>query len=133
MGAPLLTLGTMLSCTQSLIPKMTTPLGVLPLPRLFTTKRATGIKTDVIPFVNIVPFGMCKSPTNPAVIAAKAASAGAINFAPCIPVPMGLWKKFSPTVKIMKINALTMDSCLNCMWNGKITPVAPSQTVAPAG
>ncbi|MGB0919152.1 MAG: DUF4280 domain-containing protein [Holosporaceae bacterium] len=133
MGSQVLTLGTMLSCTQSLIPKMPTPLGVLPLPRTFTAKRPTAIKIDMIPFVNIVPFGMCKSPTNPMVIAAKAASLGAINFAPCIPAPMGPWKKFSKTVKAMKNNVLTMDSCLNCMWNGKITPVAPPQPTVLAG
>jgi hypothetical protein len=103
-----------------------TPLNFLPIPRVFAPMPA-GTITDMIPFLNIVPFGMCNSPANPMVAAATAAALGVLTPMPCIPVPAGPWLPMSPTVLIGGKPALNNMSKLMCAWAGVIQIIFPGQ------
>ncbi len=70
---------------------------------------------------NILPFGLCSAPTNPAVIAKSGSPA------PCVPVTTSPWVPGSPTVKIGNQPALTSTCKLYCQWLGEITIVNPGQ------
>ena len=65
---------------------------------------------DHIPFANIMPFGICNSPGNPAAVAAKAVGATV----PCTPVTPAPWIPGSPTVLINNFPALNATSKLMC-------------------
>ena len=76
---------------------------------------------DNKPFVNILPFGMCNSISNPTVAAATAAALGVLTPMPCVPAVTAPWAPGSATVFIGGQPALT-DSCqCMCMWGGVIT------------
>jgi hypothetical protein len=76
---------------------------------------------DYIPMANILPFGMCSAPTNPAVIAATAAALGVFTPAPCVPVTPAPWVPGSPTVLINNFPALNNNSKCMCTWLGVIS------------
>jgi hypothetical protein len=79
------------------------------------------------PTVNVPSFGMCNSPTNPAVIAATAAALGVHTPAPCIPAPASPWAPGQPDVLINGTPALTASCQLTCTWAGVITVASPGQ------
>lgn len=95
---------------------------LVPVPHMTLTdnKLAANIK-DHIPMANIMPFGMCDAPTNPAVIATTAAALGVHTPAPCIPATPAPWVSGSPTVMLDNMPALNKSSVLPCMWLGVIT------------
>ena len=76
---------------------------------------------------NIMPFGMCNSPSNPVVAAATAAALGVLTPMPCIPATAATWVPGSPTVLIGNMPALTNTSKLMCNWGGVIQVVSPGQ------
>jgi hypothetical protein len=78
--------------------------------------------TDFVPMTNINTFGMCNSPSNPAVIAA-------LGPAPCVPATADPW---SPTVPVAMstISAFDQTATCQCAWQGTIAVVNPGQTVA---
>lgn len=80
---------------------------------------------DTVPMKNILPFGMCSSPANPAVAAATAAALGVLTPMPCVPVPAGIWSPGNAGVQIHGKTALTGDSCLNCAYGGMIRIIQP--------
>ena len=82
---------------------------------------------DFAPMVNIMPFGMCMSPSNPQVAAATAAALGVLTPQPCIPVTSSPWSPGSPTVQINGAPALTATCMCNCTWGGVITISSPGQ------
>ena len=112
--------GSMIKCSQGIAPM---PLIVVPIARVTSGFVPLATVNDVIPFVNIVPFGMCNSAANPAVIAARAAALGSPVPGPCVPVTMGPWSKGAQKVKIGGAAALTKDSTCRCTWNGSISVV----------
>jgi hypothetical protein len=73
---------------------------------------------------NIITFGVCGSPENPAVVAAKAVGSPGI---PCKPVLVP-WEPGAPNVLINGIPALTNASICQCIWGGTVTVVDPGQT-----
>ena len=75
--------------------------------------------TDCVPFLNILPFGMCWAPTNPAVIAA-----GGIPV-PCTPVTTSPWISEAFTVEVQGFPAIDQTSILMCDWLGIITIMEP--------
>lgn len=116
--------GATLKCTFGVAPSV---LGVLPINRVSTLTPDANI-LDNKPLVNIRPFGMCTSITNPAVAAATAAAFGVLTPMPCVPVIPAPWTPGSPTVLIGKSPALNNLSKLMCAWAGVITVINPGQT-----
>lgn len=117
--------GAMLLCTGGAAPSA---LGVLPAGRPLCGAPAANI-ADVVPIVNVPPFGVCHMPSNPAVAAATAAALGVLTPMPCVPVPAGTWTPGNPMVLIGGLPALTSDAKLICAWGGAISVTMPGQFV----
>jgi hypothetical protein len=83
--------------------------------------------TDYIPMVNIMPFGMCKSLSNPQVSAATSAAMGALTPMPCIPVLTAPWSP-AGKIKVGGMPALFDNAKLMCMWGGSIEIKDPGQS-----
>ena len=103
---------------------------VLPEKRVLTSSKPMATIMDNKPMVNILPFGMCNTITNPVVAAATAAKLGAFTPAPCIPATVAPWVPGAPTVLVGNIPALDSTSKLMCMWGGVIQVTNPGQTQA---
>ncbi|HEU4870982.1 MAG TPA: DUF4280 domain-containing protein [Pyrinomonadaceae bacterium] len=117
-------MGATLQCSFGAAPSS---LVVLPVNRVLTQTPDANIM-DNKPLVNIMPFGMCSSPSNPAVIAATAAALGVLTPMPCIPVIPAPWIPGAPTVLIANMPALDNTCKLMCAWAGVIQITNPGQT-----
>jgi len=106
------------------------PLNVLPESMVSAMFMPVATIMNNIPFVNIVPFGLCKSPANPAVAAIIAASLGSVTQGPCLPETPAPWIPGNPMVMAGAMPCITQTSKLICIYGGMISPTAPSQTVA---
>ena len=115
--------GAMVKCSFGVAP---CTLNILPVNRVKTAMPIANIM-DNKPFLNITPFGMCTSPSNPAVAAATAAAMGVLTPMPCIPVTTAPWMPGSPTVLIGGMPALNNSSKLMCTWGGIIEVIVPGQ------
>lgn len=102
------------------------PMTVLPKSRVINAMPAANIM-DNVPFMNILPFAMCRSMTNPAVAAATAAAFGALTPMQCTPVTTAPWVPGSPTVLIGGQPALNDSSQLICSFGGCIQIKAAGQ------
>ena len=116
--------GAMLACSFGMSPAM---FNVLPQNRTITTMPLANIM-DNKPMVNVMPFGMCSCPANPAVASATAAALGVLTPMPCIPVTTAPWMPGSPTVLIGGQPALNNTSKLMCNWGGIIQITNPGTT-----
>lgn len=103
-------------------------LTILPAPRVMVSNMPAATIMDHVPMLNIAPFGMCMTITNPAVAAATSAALGVFTPAPCIPVTSAPWVPGSPTVLIANKPALNSTSQCLCNWGGAISIVMPGQT-----
>jgi len=109
--------GAMMQCSFGVAPSS---LVVLPANRVLAGGPPAATIMDNVPLLNIPPFGMCNSPSNPTVAAATAAALGVLTPMPCIPVPAGPWIVGAPTVLIGSMPALNDSSKLMCSWGGVI-------------
>ncbi len=100
----------------------------LPAPRVVINGRTAGVMTDTAPTVNIPPFGMCSSLSNPTVASATSAAMGVLTPMPCVPVPAGPWLNPVPKVSIGGQSAISNGSKLMCAWGGQITVQSAGQT-----
>jgi hypothetical protein len=116
-------MGATLQCSFGVAPGV---LSVLPANKTLTGTPAANIM-DNKPIVNVAPFGMCNSPSNPMVAAATAAALGVLTPMPCLPVTAAPWVPGSPTVLIGNMPALNNSCKLMCNWGGIIQVVAPGQ------
>ncbi|MCY1075153.1 DUF4280 domain-containing protein [Archangium lansingense] len=116
-------LGAMMQCSFGVAPST---LMVLPANRVLATTPAANIM-DNKPLMNVLPFGMCQSPSNPTVAAATAAALGVLTPMPCIPATAAPWVPGCPKVLIGNMPALTSDSKLICSYGGVIQIVSPGQ------
>ena len=80
---------------------------------------------NIIPIVNIPPFGLCDSFLNPEVIALTAAALGVPTPAPCVPIVVDPWVSPS-TVLVDELPILTEGSFCECLWGGTIELIGPS-------
>jgi len=117
--------GATLMCTFGAAPST---MVVVPLHRTLTSNQPAANIMDNIPMVNIMPFGMCTSPSNPTVAAATAAALGVLTPMPCIPVTPAPWTPGAATVILDNMPALNNTSKLMCMWAGSISVTVPGQT-----
>ncbi len=120
---PVIVQGTLLKCEFGNMP---TPIMVLPDKKV-NAMLPVAVKTDHIPFLNILPFGMCSNPANPMVAAATAAALGVLTPMPCIPCTAEDWTGACSKVKAGGKEALNMDSKLSCLYGGSIQAAAPLQ------
>ncbi len=111
-------MGAALQCTFGMAPSS---LVVLPVNKVMTSYVPAANIMDNKPMVNIMPFGMCQSPSNPVVAAATAAALGVLTPMPCIPATTAPWAPGAPTVMLANMPALDDTSKLMCTWGGVIS------------
>ena len=73
--------GAVLQCPFGSVPAS---FSALPIPRVVINGRPAGVMTDMAPTVNIPPFGMCSSLSNPTVASATSAALGVLTPMPCV-------------------------------------------------
>lgn len=116
--------GAMLKCSFGTAPSS---MAVMPVSQVMSPTPAATIM-DNVPMLNIMPFAMCTTASNPQVAAATAAALGVLTPMPCIPTITAPWVPGSPTVLLGGKPALN-DSCkLMCMWGGVIEVTYAGQT-----
>jgi hypothetical protein len=127
---PNVTATAMLTCSFGIAPST---LNVLPVSRVMIEGKPAATIKDMVPMMNLPPFGMCTSLTNPMVATATAAALGVLTPMPCIPVPVGPWKPGAAKTLIGNMPALTSPSICNCSWSGVITIGFPGSTRTMSG
>jgi len=97
------------------------PLKVLPMNKVLCGTFPAATINDMVPFLNVTPFGVCKSIKNPITAALTAANLGKLTPGACIPLLSGPWSPGAPTVKINNIKALDNSSTGKCSFGGTVT------------
>jgi len=97
----------------------------VPLRPMYENKPAASIM-DMIPMVNIMPFGMCQSMANPQVASATAAAMGVLTPMPCIPAISAPWTPAGKRKYSGEPALLENCKCM-CMWGGQIEITNPGQ------
>ena len=113
-----------MSCTFGVAPSALT---VTPEKMVTSSGQPAGTIMDFKPMLNIKPFGMCNTLTNPQVATATTAASGVLTPQPCIPVTTSPWVPGAVKVKIKNMPALTSNCKLMCMWTGVISFSNPGQ------
>ena len=109
--------GAMLGCSHGSAPS---PLAVAPGRLADAGPRALATVTDHAPALNLAPFGLCNSLTNPAVAAATAAALGALTPQPCTPQTPAPWSQPEGGVTVDGVAALHDGATCACAWGGRI-------------
>jgi len=117
-------MGAQMMCSFGMAPSS---LVVLPTNEVFTNMVPDANIMDHIPMVNIMPFGMCMSPSNPTVASATAAAMGVLTPMPCIPNTPAPWTPGAATVMLGNFPTLDNVSQLQCIWGGMITFVTAGE------
>jgi hypothetical protein len=117
-------MGAQMMCSFGMAPSS---LVVLPTNEVFTNMVPDANIMDNIPMVNIMPFGMCMSPSNPTVASATAAAMGVLTPMPCIPNTPAPWTPGAATVMLGNFPTLDNVSQLQCIWGGVITFVTAGE------
>lgn len=108
--------GALLSCSFGMAPATLT---ALPVSRVVVEGKPVADITTFGPVVNIPPFGMCTSLSNPMVASATAAAFGVLTPMPCLPVTTP-WQPAAPKTLIAGKPALASGSMCQCAWGGVI-------------
>ncbi len=116
--------GATMMCSFGAAPSV---LSVLPTNRTVCGGPPAATIMDHIPAVNICPFGMCMSPSNPTVASATAAAWGVLTPMPCVPLTPSPWLPGSATVLVGGLPALDSLSKCICTWGGVISILVPGQ------
>jgi hypothetical protein len=115
-------LGAVTQCTFGLAPATLSP---LPVTRVTIEGRPAATISDMAPGVNIPPFGMCTSLSNPTVAAATSAALGVLTPMPCVPAVVGPWKPGALRTTLGGKPALVSGSTCNCAFGGLISLTMP--------
>ena len=108
--------GATMTCSFGMAPSTLT---VLPTAKT-TSAMPLATIADNVPFVNIMPFGMCQSMANPTVASATAAALGVLTPMPCTPVLTGPWTPGVPQVLVGGKPAVNNQCKLTCAYGGMI-------------
>ena len=128
MGDSYVVTGAMMTCTFGMAP---VSLIVNPSRTKFLSNMPRANIMDYAPMVNIMPFGMCNTLSNPVVAAATAAKLGVFTPAACIPAVVAPWMPGNPQCMVQGQPALTRNSQCMCMWGGLIRFTNDGQMPAP--
>lgn len=116
--------GAQMKCSMG---NSTSILTVLPDRTIFLTGNPKANISDHIPMVNIAPFGLCRSMSNPTVAAATAANMGVLTPMPCVPNTPNEWLQGKDDV-IEKGRPALLNTCkLQCQWAGTIELINDGQ------
>ena len=96
-------------------------------PMVLCGGKVVGTIQDAAAGVNIPPFGMCTTLSNPAVAAATAAALGVLTPVPCTPIPTS-WTPSQLSVLSGGKPCLTQDCQCMCSYGGTIAFTSPGQT-----
>ncbi|HSL57157.1 MAG TPA: DUF4280 domain-containing protein [Acidimicrobiales bacterium] len=118
------TTGAMMTCSFGVAPSA---LSVVPAKMVMAGGKPAATILDNVPVVNIPPFGMCTSLSNPTVASATAAALGVLTPMPCVPVTTAPWAPGSPTVLVGNTPTLNESSKCVCAWGGMISFSFPGQ------
>ena len=110
--------GAMMTCSFGVAPAS---LSVLPTGRVQADGMPMASIMDHQPNVNIAPFGMCTTLSNPQVASATSAAQGVLTPQPCVPVTTTPWTPGATGVTVGGSPALTATSTCTCMWGGVVT------------
>ena len=122
--------GAIATCSFGVAPSS---LSFLPLSRVTIEGRPAGTIMDIAPMVNVMPFGMCTSMSNPTVAAATSAALGVLTPMPCVPTIVGPWKPGAAKTTIGGKPALVSGSTCNCAFGGVVTMTLPGAVRTTAG
>ena len=125
----LLTTGCALTCSFGLTPSVFIA-DELPAAPVVNEAFAAATIVQIVPIMNIPPFGMCSSPANPEVIAATAAALGVLTPMPCVPLIPAPWAPPSILLTADEMPLATVESKCLCAWGGMISVTAPAQFTA---
>lgn len=117
--------GAQMTCTFGVAPSTLTVLPAGPIIQAGGQLLARVV--DFAPMMNVAPFGMCTTPSNPQVAAATSAAAGVLTPQPCIPVVTAPWTPGSAKVSAGGVPALTSTSTCVCAWGGSISIISAGQ------
>ena len=117
----LVTAGANLWCSFGVAPAT---LNVLPTHQVMGGAPVANIM-DFAPFVNVPPFGMCITQSNPAVASATAAASGVPTPAPCTPVIAAPWVPGCPKLLVRNFPAVDNTCTMMCAFGGAITVMTP--------
>lgn len=116
--------GALLQCSFGMVPSNLT---VLPVNRVMSGNAPAANIMDHKPMVNIMPFGMCTTLSNPQVAAATTAAQGVLTPQPCIPMTQTPWVPGAPTLLIGNMPAVDNTCTCNCLWGGVVSVRVPGQ------
>ncbi len=101
--------GAIIACNQGALP---TPLNVI-RPFIKTQYTPCANVNDFVPMVNIVPFGICRSPMNPAFKPPI--------IPPCTPIITNPWSASNSSKKLSGCAILTSNATCKCQLGGTIS------------
>ena len=122
------TTGALLQCSFGMAPSPLTVVGLRPMNQNMPMANIM----DFAPMVNIKPFGMCQSMSNPTVASATAAAMGVLTPMPCIPVITAPWNP-AAQVKVCNMPALLDNGKCMCAYGGQISINFPGQASQATG
>ena len=96
----------------------------LPTTRVLIEGKPAAAISDSAPIVNIPPFGMCTTLSNPTVAAATSAALGVLTPMPCVPVTTA-WIPGAVRTLVGGRPTLTATSKCTSSWGGIIQIVNP--------
>lgn len=120
MGSPALVATAQLVCPFGAAPAV---LNVLPANRVMIEGRPAATVADMVPFLNVAPFGMCMSLSNPTVASATAMALGVLVPMPCVPVTTGTWAPGAAKTTIGGLPVATQGNVCTCAYGGVIQVV----------
>jgi hypothetical protein len=124
MPAPLTTSTATIACSFGAAPAALT---VLPAKQVLVEGKPVATIQDSAGAVNVAPFGMCSSLSNPAVASATSAANGVLTPQPCTPQPTA-WTPGVPLVTVGGTPVVNATCTTTCALGGAITITMPGPT-----